>query len=127
MMCSWTSPTESSAISGTASSTSCVTRWKPRERLPSWICRCSHIAGSLEQTHIGPGRAGGSLGTALKQVGGEVPIEASVLALADAYEAMTASRPYRGPLEPAVASEELRRGAGRQFDQRVVDAFPRVV
>jgi putative nucleotidyltransferase with HDIG domain len=58
---------------------------------------------------------------------GEVPIEAWILGVADAYEAMTASRPYRGPLEPAAASEELRRGAGRQFDERVVDALLRVV
>ena len=58
---------------------------------------------------------------------GEVPIEACILGVADAYEAMTASRPYRGPLDPAAASEELRGGAGRQFDGRVVDALLRVV
>lgn len=58
---------------------------------------------------------------------GEVPIEASILGVADAYEAMTAGRPYRPPLEAAAASEELRRGAGRQFDERVVAALLRVV
>jgi HD-GYP domain-containing protein (c-di-GMP phosphodiesterase class II) len=58
---------------------------------------------------------------------GEVPLEASILAVADAYEAMTAERPYRPPLDPAAASEQLRRGAGRQFDERVVDAILRVV
>jgi diguanylate cyclase (GGDEF)-like protein/putative nucleotidyltransferase with HDIG domain len=58
---------------------------------------------------------------------GEVPLEASILAVADAYEAMTAERPYRAPLDPVSASEELRRGAGRQFDERVVDAILRVV
>jgi diguanylate cyclase (GGDEF)-like protein/putative nucleotidyltransferase with HDIG domain len=58
---------------------------------------------------------------------GEVPLEASILAVADAYEAMTADRPYRQPLDPVAASEELRRGAGRQFDERVVDAILRVV
>jgi diguanylate cyclase (GGDEF)-like protein len=58
---------------------------------------------------------------------GEVPLEASILAVADAYEAMTAERPYRPPLDPAAASEELRRGAGRQFDERAVDAILRVV
>ncbi|HYI80674.1 MAG TPA: diguanylate cyclase [Thermoleophilaceae bacterium] len=57
----------------------------------------------------------------------EVPLEASILAVADAYEAMTADRPYRQPLDPVAASEELRRGAGRQFDERVVDAILRVV
>jgi diguanylate cyclase (GGDEF)-like protein/putative nucleotidyltransferase with HDIG domain len=58
---------------------------------------------------------------------GEVPLEASILAVADAYEAMTAARPYRPPLDPAAASEELRRGAGRQFDERVVEAILRIV
>ena len=58
---------------------------------------------------------------------GEVPLEASILAVADAYEAMTADRPYRPPLDPVSAADELRRGAGRQFDERVVDAILRVV
>jgi len=58
---------------------------------------------------------------------GEVPLEASIIGVADAYEAMTAERPYREPLDPGTASEELRRGAGRQFDERVVDALLRVV
>ncbi|HEX2161146.1 MAG TPA: diguanylate cyclase [Thermoleophilaceae bacterium] len=58
---------------------------------------------------------------------GEVPLEASILAVADAYEAMTAARPYRPALDAATASEELRRGAGRQFDERVVEAILRVV
>ena len=57
----------------------------------------------------------------------EVPIEAAIIGVADAYEAMTSRRPYRGPLEPAAASEELRRGAGRQFDERVVRALLSVV
>lgn len=57
----------------------------------------------------------------------EVPIEAAILGVADAYEAMTARRPYRAALDPQAASEELRRGAGRQFDERAVDALLRVV
>jgi HD-GYP domain-containing protein (c-di-GMP phosphodiesterase class II) len=59
--------------------------------------------------------------------GDEVPLEASILAVADAYEAMTAERPYRPPLDPAEASAQLREGAGRQFDERVVDALLRAV
>ena len=57
----------------------------------------------------------------------EVPLEGAILAAADAYEAMTAERPYRGPLDPQAAAEEMRREAGRQFDGRVVDALLRVV
>ncbi len=58
---------------------------------------------------------------------GEVPLEASILAVADAYEAMTADRPYRPSLEVAEACTQLREGAGRQFDERVVEALLRVV
>jgi diguanylate cyclase (GGDEF)-like protein len=58
---------------------------------------------------------------------GEVPLEASILAVADAYEAMTAERPYRTPLGASAATEELRRGAGSQFDERVVEAILRIV
>jgi diguanylate cyclase (GGDEF)-like protein/putative nucleotidyltransferase with HDIG domain len=57
----------------------------------------------------------------------EVPLEARVLAVADAYEAMTADRPYRSALSLDEAARELRRGAGRQFDERVVDAMLRAV
>lgn len=57
----------------------------------------------------------------------DVPIEAAIIAVADAYEAMTASRPHRSALEPSVASEELRRCAGAQFDERVVHALLTVV
>lgn len=59
--------------------------------------------------------------------GDDVPLEASILAVADAYEAMTAERPYRSPMDPGSASAELRRGAGRQFDERVVEALLKVV
>lgn len=61
------------------------------------------------------------------RIAAEVPLEAGILGVADAYEAMTASRPYRPPLDPQAASDELRRGAGRQFDARVVEALLRVV
>jgi len=58
---------------------------------------------------------------------GNVPLEAAILGVADAYEAMTAKRPYRAALDPRAAGDELRREAGRQFDARVVDALLRVV
>jgi HD-GYP domain-containing protein (c-di-GMP phosphodiesterase class II) len=59
--------------------------------------------------------------------GDEAPLEARILAVADAYEAMTADRPYRPALPSDEAAEELRRGAGSQFDLQVVDALLRVV
>jgi diguanylate cyclase (GGDEF)-like protein len=57
----------------------------------------------------------------------DVPLEARVLAVADAYEAMTSERPYRPALAADEAAGELRRGAGRQFDPRVVEALLRTV
>ncbi len=53
----------------------------------------------------------------------EVSVEARVLAVADAYDAMTSERPYRSALEPASAIRELERGAGTQFDSKVVAAL----
>ena len=53
----------------------------------------------------------------------EIPIEASILAVADAYEAMTAERPFRPALGGEAVLVELERGAGQQFEERVVDAL----
>jgi diguanylate cyclase (GGDEF)-like protein/putative nucleotidyltransferase with HDIG domain len=55
--------------------------------------------------------------------GDAIPAEARVLAVADAYEAMTADRPYRRALGAEAARAELAGGAGAQFDARVVEAF----
>jgi HD-GYP domain-containing protein (c-di-GMP phosphodiesterase class II) len=55
--------------------------------------------------------------------GDRIPLEARILAVADAYEAMVADRPYRAALAPDAAGEELRRCAGTQFDAAVVDVF----
>jgi putative nucleotidyltransferase with HDIG domain len=59
-------------------------------------------------------------------IGDEIPKLARILHVADAFEAMTASRPYRmTPLTPEQALAELRKFAGIQFDPAVVDAFVR--
>jgi diguanylate cyclase (GGDEF)-like protein len=55
--------------------------------------------------------------------GEEIPLEARILAVADAYEAMIADRPYRDGLPAESAREELTRCAGTQFDPVVVEAF----
>ena len=59
-------------------------------------------------------------------IGDEIPKLARILHVADAFEAMTAQRPYRmTPLTPEQALGELRKFAGIQFDPTVVDAFVR--
>jgi len=61
------------------------------------------------------------------RAGRQVPLEASILSVADAYEAMTADRAYREALDADEAAQQLRQGAGSQFDERVVEAILRVV
>ena len=57
-------------------------------------------------------------------IGDEIPLLARILHVADAFEAMTAARPYRmTPLTSEQALGELRKFAGVQFDPKVVDAF----
>lgn len=48
---------------------------------------------------------------------------ARILAIADAYDAMTTARPYRAAVNEAAALQELRRCAGSQFDPQFVEAF----
>ena len=56
-------------------------------------------------------------------MGDEIPRLARILHVADAFEAMTADRPYRKALSTEQALAELRKFAGVQFDPEVVDAF----
>jgi HD-GYP domain-containing protein (c-di-GMP phosphodiesterase class II) len=49
------------------------------------------------------------------------------MAVADAFEAMIAERPYRAPMGFEEALAELQKGAGTQFDPRVVEQFVRIV
>ncbi len=58
--------------------------------------------------------------------GERIPDGARILAVADAWDAMTSTRPYTAPRSPEQAAEECRREAGRQFDARVVAALERL-
>jgi HD-GYP domain-containing protein (c-di-GMP phosphodiesterase class II) len=58
---------------------------------------------------------------------GSIPLEARILSVADAFEAMVSERPHRPALTRMDAMQELRRNAGTQFDTEVVDAFVRAV
>jgi diguanylate cyclase (GGDEF)-like protein len=55
--------------------------------------------------------------------GDELPLEARIVAVADAYEAMTSDRSYRAAVGHEAARAELMRCAGSQFDAQVVRAF----
>ncbi len=55
--------------------------------------------------------------------GGEIPLLVKILTVADTYDAMTSTRPYRPALSHQTAVEELLRCSGTQFDPEVVKAF----
>lgn len=55
------------------------------------------------------------------------PIGARIMAVADAYDAMTSDRPYRAPMPPMKALDKLEDGAGRQWDPDLVAAFTKII
>ncbi|HEY1512615.1 MAG TPA: diguanylate cyclase [Gaiellaceae bacterium] len=59
--------------------------------------------------------------------GASIPVESRIIAVADAFEAMTGTRPYREAISVDEAIVELRAHAGTQFDARCVDALVDVV
>ena len=59
--------------------------------------------------------------------GEEIPIEARILAIADSFEAMTSARPYRPALPIEEIIKELRKGAGLQFDSKLVEVFVGII
>ena len=57
----------------------------------------------------------------------QIPVCARIISVVDAFDAMTADRPYRKAMSVDQALSELRRNAGTQFDPRVVAAFATVL
>jgi HD-GYP domain-containing protein (c-di-GMP phosphodiesterase class II) len=55
--------------------------------------------------------------------GEHIPLSARILAVADAYDAMSSTRPYRARMTPAQIDQIFREGSGKQWDARVVDAL----
>jgi len=55
--------------------------------------------------------------------GEEIPIQSRIIAIADAYDAMTSFRTYRNPLTKEQAMQELLKNRGTQFDAKLIDIF----
>lgn len=68
-------------------------------------------------------------GSGLHQVvaGHDIPLGARVIAVADAFDAMTSDRPYRAAMSIAQGVQEIKRCAGTQFDPAIVAAFLKTV
>ena len=56
-----------------------------------------------------------------------IPLGARIVAVADAFDAMTTDRPYRKGIQPWEALEEILKNAGKQFDPEVVEAFKSIM
>lgn len=92
-------------------------------RIASASPELTHIAEAVLSHHERWDGSGYPRGTK----GEDIPLPARILAIADAYEAMTQGRPYRKAKSTKEARAELRRYAGSQFDPRLVEAFLTVV
>ncbi len=58
--------------------------------------------------------------------GAEIPIEGRLLAVVDAFDAMTSQRPYRGAMPSKAACAEITQRSGQQFDPQLAEAFVRL-
>jgi diguanylate cyclase (GGDEF)-like protein len=93
------------------------------ERILSAAPALENVAPLVRATHERPDGTGYPDGLRLEQI----PMGARVIAVVDAFDAMTTMRPYQRIRTVDQACVELRRGAGTQFDSVVVDAFIAVV
>ena len=55
--------------------------------------------------------------------GVQIPLEARIITVADVYDSLTSDRPYRKAMSPYEVREILAKGAGKEFDPAVVEAF----
>jgi HD-GYP domain-containing protein (c-di-GMP phosphodiesterase class II) len=86
------------------------------------IAGCDPVAAALPYVLFHHERWDGT-GYPTRRAGQEIPVEGRVLAVADAFDAMTSARPYREAQELDWAVSEVERCAGTQFDPEVAGAF----
>jgi putative nucleotidyltransferase with HDIG domain len=86
------------------------------EPLVTWLGPWSDAVGHHHEKWDGTGYPHGLAGE-------DISLGARILAIADAYEVMTAARAYKVPMSAAAAREELVAGAGTHFDPALVRAF----
>jgi two-component system, cell cycle response regulator len=80
--------------------------------------RVAKLVRSTHERHDGGGYPDGLAGE-------QIPLGARIVAVCDAFDAMTHARSYRDAIDPELALAELQRCAGEQFDPAVVTAFVR--
>ncbi|MBV8636945.1 MAG: HD domain-containing protein [Candidatus Eremiobacteraeota bacterium] len=84
-------------------------------QIPS-LQRCSIVVRAHHERFDGGGYPDGLTGSS-------IPLEARIVAVADAFHAMISERPYRRPIPPRQALQILEEGRGSQWDPEVVDAM----
>jgi HD-GYP domain-containing protein (c-di-GMP phosphodiesterase class II) len=89
------------------------------ERILSPIVRLSRVIDAIRHHHE---RFDGT-GYPDNLTGNNIPEGARILAIADAYDAMTSNRPYRRAFDPARAAKEIKAQAGQQFDPKWAQLF----
>ena len=86
------------------------------EPLRCWLGEWVGAAGQHHERYDGNGYPN-------RLAGAEISLAGRIVAVADAYETMTARRPYKRPISHEAAREELLAQAGKHFDPRVVRAM----
>ena len=87
-----------------------------RHDSPSFLSMAMDIAYSHHEKWDGTGYPQGLAGDA-------IPLAARIVAVADAYDALTSDRPYQDSVAHPEAVERIRRDRGSHFDPAVVDTF----
>jgi hypothetical protein len=90
------------------------------DRVGGLLARVGEIVRSCHERWDGAGYPDGLRGE-------EIPLESRIVFAADAFSAMTTNRPYRSAMSQREALEELRAGAGTQFDPTVVEVVCRLI